>query len=215
MNIEKDIYNFSNKLQKCNESEKKDFTLKYCKANTATLHLIINNVFFKLNLFNEIEFLFKDDELLSLLSNPLIINSVYYQEPEIVTLFIKYKLVNVSDYKEPYINKALNLNNIDFLKLIIDNVDNFDNMNYHFFTTPIIEENKEVLRILLESEKVFLNSDFLNVLISAFNLNLLDIISWLLDFDKVLDLCSSEWSQKLHDHKQQKFFSFILSVKSF
>jgi hypothetical protein len=215
MNIEKDIHDFSDKLQECNELEKKDFILNYCRANTAILHIIVKNVFFKLDLFNEIKFLFEDEELLPLLDNQLIKQSIYYQRPEIVTLFINYDMINVNDYKEPYINKALNLNDIDFLKLIIDNVDNLNDINYHFFTIPIMEENKAFLKLLLESDKIVLNKDFLHILTSAFNLNLLDIISWLLDFDKVLNLCSSEWSNGLHAPEQKKFFSFILSIKTF
>lgn len=216
MNIEKNISEFTEKLRNKNQNQK--FVVDFCLEKSDFFVLIITKCFFKFSLDTELKYLFENAQTLELLNDNKIIRHLYSQDFKIIKLFSDYDLHDVNENKDIYLNKAINDKNLDFLDYILDKMKPFqasDNFNYNFFVSPVFENDKVVLTKLIESDKIELDARFLNVLLSAFNMNDTKIIAWLLNFDKVSNLCSNEWSKKLPNEKQQKFFSFLFSIKSF
>lgn len=217
MNIEKKISDFNDDLKNKKNSERSDFIIEFISHNAFYFQQILSTVIFKTNLPEDIHTLVNNKYTKNLLTEHKIEKNLYFQEFYIIKILHDAKLYDINKYTSTLINRAFNEEeNLDLLKYILENINEpFEFKDNHMFVSPILSNDKELLNIFLSSNKIIINKTFLTLLTSTLEMNNNEMVSWLLEYDKIYSLCNSKWINSIQNEKHKKIIKTIFSIKNF
>jgi len=198
----------------------KDTLVELCKTNTEELYLFFSTVLFKHDLVDEISIILDDDFLYDFIKNSKIINDLYPQSIQIISLFAKYNLVNFEEYKEPYLHKAMSSANTDFLNLVLESITPIYIGNFAFLSSLIIDQKKEFIQAFFNSPKILIDKKIVQSIGQIYdfgekNADIIEMIILLINIPKILECFNGDWKKHIPKKSHHKFFQVIFSLNDF
>ena len=137
----------------------------------------------------------------------------YHQDYRLIIALHNYGIIDLNPHFDVFLNKAATTKNIEFLEFLLSITDSIEDAG--FIHSLCIDNEIEILKILLDSDKFKPKKEVLTVIHFCFKMNNFEIINFLISYEKIHKLLTNEWIKTLVTKEEKQFFKRLISVTNF